>query len=62
MYQPVIQDDLIMMLYRYAKATGQPMTKAIDKILREFLKPINIEEKTVSVKEPLLKKVYSITN
>lgn len=35
MYSPKIQEDLIPKLYQRAKAEGVPMTKFVDRILRD---------------------------
>jgi hypothetical protein len=37
MYSPKIAEELIPVLYRTAKAQGQPMTKLVNKIIREAL-------------------------
>ena len=37
MYSPKIREDLIGKLYRLGKRTGQPMTKVVDRILRQAL-------------------------
>lgn len=37
MYSPIIRDDLIPILYRYARAKGKPMTRIVDEILRPVL-------------------------
>ena len=37
MYSPKIKDDLIPGLYKLAKDKGLPMTKVVDKILRDAL-------------------------
>lgn len=60
MYQPEIRDDLIRKLYRYAKAKGQPMTKALDDILRNFFNSVEIEEEAVASKKPALCVVYTL--
>ena len=35
MYSPRISEDLIPLIYRRAKANKKPMTKVVDKILRD---------------------------
>ena len=37
MYSPKIKEDLVLKLYQRAKAEGIPMTKLVDKILRDAL-------------------------
>ena len=48
---PRIKEDLIPKLYRYGKATKQPMTKIVDSILREYLSKVEILEEKVVRKE-----------
>jgi len=60
MYQPAIKDDLIRKLYRYAKSKGQPMTLALDAILREFLNSVEIEENIAPSKKPAFCVVYML--
>jgi hypothetical protein len=38
MYSPKIHDDLIPFLYQAAKAKRIPMTKLIDKIVRDYFR------------------------
>jgi len=37
MYSPKIKEDLVIELYQQAKVEGVPMTKLVDKILRNAL-------------------------
>jgi len=37
MYSPKIKEDLVPELYRKAKAEGLPMTKLVDRIIRDAL-------------------------
>ena len=38
LYSPKISEDLIPKLYRISKSINQPMTKVVDKIIREYIK------------------------
>lgn len=38
MYSPKIKEDLVAKLYRRAKVEGVPMTKLVDRMLRDGLK------------------------
>lgn len=46
MYSPKIAEELIPVLYRTAKAQGQPMTKLVNKIIREALLPEALPQAT----------------
>ena len=37
MYSPKIKEDLIPVLYKFAKRQGKPMTRVVDSILRKHL-------------------------
>jgi hypothetical protein len=40
-YSPKISENLIPVLYKIGKEEGKPMTKIVDKILREGLEKYN---------------------
>jgi hypothetical protein len=44
MYSPKIREDLIPKLYLMGKAMRKPMTRIVDRILREYLDGIEIVE------------------
>ena len=46
MYSPKISEDLIPALYRMAKEEGRPMTRIVDRIIREKLSGIKQYEHT----------------
>jgi len=45
MYSPKIQEDLIPRLYRLAKSKKVPMTKLVDKIIRENMAKYEVSAK-----------------
>jgi hypothetical protein len=54
MYSPKISEDLIPALYRLAKDRRKPMTRIVDKILRENL-PTDHEQNCEKMSIPLAK-------
>ena len=51
MYSPTLSDDLVQKLYRITKATGTPMTRLLDGIVRDALDAVDVRvfgEKTAA--------------
>ena len=51
MYSPPIADDLVQKLYRIKEATGTPMTRLLDGIVRDALDGVDVKvfgEKTAA--------------
>ncbi len=46
MYSPKIKEDLIPRLYRLAKGSNVPMTKLVDKVIRENLAKYEVSAKS----------------
>jgi hypothetical protein len=43
MYSPTLSDDLVRKLYFIKEATGTPMTKLLDRIVRDALDGVDVE-------------------
>ncbi len=43
MYSPTLSDDLVQKLYRLKEATGTPMTRLLDGIVRDALDGVDVE-------------------
>ena len=55
MYSPKIEEELIPQLYKMAKAEKMPMTKIVNRLVREKITEYKAQKKEVEIKSGVTK-------